>query len=273
MPELPEVETVVRGLAPVLEGRKIHKLEVFDNKLAVRPRQLPRGRIITRVFRHGKEIVIDLSLKAKRNRPLWLCVHLRMTGRLIWNPPPYAPPERHLRARVSLDHGNLLFIDTRRFGTMRVLDSLENAFAAGLDPFSPEFTAAKLADLLHGSTQEIKPWLLRQDRLVGLGNIYASEILFAAKISPARPGGSLNRTEMRRLHGHTRRVLQRAIKYCGTTFSDFQDSRGQSGGFRRLLKVYGREDAPCRRCGQPIEKLVQQGRSTFFCPVCQPADR
>lgn len=269
MPELPEVETVARGLSPLLVGRRVKKLEVFDQKLAVKPRQLPRNRAIQSVQRHGKEIVLDLCDTAARPARLWLCVHLRMTGRLIWMPPPYSPPERHLRARIALDQGDLLFIDARRFGTLRLLHDLTDAFPPGLEPLSPEFTPTIMAGLLGQSTQEIKPWLLRQDRLVGLGNIYASEILFAAKISPLRPAGSLSKAETRRLHNNTRRILERAIKYCGTTFSDFQDGRGQSGRFRRFLKVYGRDGAACRRCGQPIERIVQQGRSTFYCPSCQ----
>jgi len=269
MPELPEVETIVRGLAPLLTGRKVRKLEVFDTKLNLDPGDLPRNRLIRKIYRHGKEIVLDLSCSGKRSRPLWLCVHLRMTGKLIWTPPPYSPPDRYLRARIALDHGDLLFIDTRRFGTMRLLNDLADAFPPGLDPLAPEFTPATLADLLGESTQAIKPWLLRQDRLLGLGNIYASEILFAARIAPQKPAGSLTPDEIRRLHLHTCKILERAIKYCGTTFSDFRDERDQSGRFRRFLKVYGREGSPCRRCGRPIQRVVQQGRSTFFCPSCQ----
>jgi formamidopyrimidine-DNA glycosylase len=269
MPELPEVETVVRGLAPLLVGRKVRKLEVLDPKLDLHPSRLPRNRMIRRVHRHGKEIIIDLSQRGKPQKPLWLCVHLRMTGKLIWTPPPSAPPERHLRARIALDRGDLLFVDARRFGTMRLMSDLAGAFPPGLDPLAPEFTPAALADLLEQSIQAIKPWLLRQDRLIGLGNIYASEILFAAKIPPTRPAGSLTPDEIRRLHRHTRHLLERAIKYCGTTFSDFRDERGRSGRFRRFLKVYGREDDPCRRCGRPVQRLVQQGRSTFCCPACQ----
>ena len=271
MPELPEVETVARDLAPVLKGRRLRRLEVFDPKLIIRSERLPRGRTIREVTRVGKEVVIGLSAPTGGKRRLWLCVHLRMTGRLIWSPE--APPAevRHLRAKIVLDRGNLLFIDSRRFGIMRLLGSLDNAFTGGVDPLSESFTVPRLAELLARSRQEIKPWLLRQDRLVGCGNIYASEILFAARLAPDRTAGSLTSQEIKRLYGNTRRVLNRAIKYCGTTISDFQDGRGRSGGFQRLLKVYGRDGRPCRRCGEPVVRLVQQGRSTFFCPVCQRA--
>lgn len=269
MPELPEVETVVRDLAPVLTGRRVRKLEIIDSKLTVRPDQLPRNRLIRDVFRRGKEIVLDISPKTKSQKPLWLCVHLRMTGKLIWSDSPYRSRDHHLRARISLDRGNLLFIDPRRFGIIRLLSCLDEAFSSGVDPLSGEFTLRRLSDLLSPSRQEIKPWLLRQDRLAGLGNIYASEILFAAKLHPGRHAGSLTRAEIKRLHGNTRRLLERAIKFCGTTIADFQDGHGQRGRFRNYLKVYGRQGAPCRRCGLPIERIVQQGRSTFFCPACQ----
>jgi len=269
MPELPEVETVARELSSSVAGRRIRRLEVLDSKLTINPAQLPRGRIIRSVTRVGKEVVFDLSTKTGRMRRLWLCVHLRMTGRLLSAESAEPFEKRHLRARLILDRGEVLFFDSRRFGVMRLLTNLDDAFAGGIDPLSDEFSAAKLAELLRGSHQEIKPWLLRQDRLVGFGNIYASEVLFAARIAPDRTAESLSHREVQRLFTNTRRLLQRAIKYCGTTISDFQNSRGQSGSFRRFLKVYGREGRPCRRCGECIERQVQQGRSTFHCPSCQ----
>ena len=144
----------------------------------------------------------------------------------------------------------------------------EGAAPDGVEPLSPELTPAVYAGLLDGSAQPLKPWLLRQDRLVGLGNIYASEILHAARLSPFREAGSLDRNEVRRLHGATRRILERAIRACGTTFSDFQDARGVEGSYQRYLAVYEREGRPCRRCRAPIERVVQQQRSTYYCPQC-----
>jgi formamidopyrimidine-DNA glycosylase len=193
-----------------------------------------------------------------------------MTGLLLWSPSGHGLPYRHLRARLLFTRGSLLFIDARRFGVMRLLTELDGVFAPGLDPLSPEFTSSRLAQLLSTGKQELKPWLLRQDRLVGLGNIYASEVLFAARLHPQRLTTSLAPAEIKRLHNNTRRLLQRAIKYCGTTFANFQDGHGHRGRFLRFLKVYGREHAKCLRCGQPIRRIVQQGRSTFFCPECQP---
>ncbi len=139
----------------------------------------------------------------------------------------------------------------------------------GVDPLSDELDVGLFHKLLGNGRQDLKAWLLRQDRLVGLGNIYASEILYAARLDPRRGVSSLSRNEVRRLHGATKRILDRAIERCGTTFSDFQDARGQSGGFARFLKVYRREGAPCRRCKKQISRIVQHGRSTFFCDSCQ----
>ena len=183
---------------------------------------------------------------------------------------------RHLRARFKLDGGALLFYDPRRFGTLEVVpaDAAQPGApaelqGAGVDPLGSAFTKAKLATLLEGSRQALKPWLMRQDKLAGIGNIYASEILFAARLHPERLAGSLDSGETTRLHAEIKRVLKAAIKHCGTTFSDFQDAHGAPGGFRRLLKVYGREGQACRACGALVQRVVQQQRGTFYCPACQ----
>jgi formamidopyrimidine-DNA glycosylase len=138
-----------------------------------------------------------------------------------------------------------------------------------MDPLSPHLTPASLGRLIGESRQNVKAWLLRQDRLVGLGNIYASEILFVAGISPLREAGSLSPDEHGRLWRATRRVLRRAIRNCGTTFSDFQDAQGLTGSYQHYLKVYGREDEPCPACRTPVVRIVQQQRSTYYCPRCQ----
>ena len=163
----------------------------------------------------------------------------------------------------------LTFNDPRRFGTIAVTRRLGDLRPAGVEPLSDRFTATCLRDLLGASRQPLKNFLLRQDRVVGLGNIYASEILHASRLHPARPAGSLTDAEVGRLHRATRRVLRAAIDCCGTTFSDFQDARGVSGGFQEFLQVYGRAGAPCRRCGGTVERTVQGGRSTFACDRCQ----
>ena len=271
MPELPEVETVARQLEPRLVGRTVRRLQIFDPRL--RNGRTPRvaGRSILGVTRSGKRVLIELSPGTGVKGALWLAVHLRMTGRLLWEEE--RGDHEHLRARFRLDRGALLFLDTRRFGTFDWYRSRAAAAPDGIDPLSPALTPRRLADLVRGSTQDLKSWLLRQDRLVGLGNIYASEILHAARLSPFREGRSLTQAEVQRLHRCTRRILERAIRNCGTTFSDFRDARGISGSYQRLLSVYDREGRPCRRCRVPVERIVQQQRSTYFCPGCQGRGR
>ena len=271
MPELPEVETVARQAAPLVRGQRLRRLEIFDPKLVMDGVRALSGRVIEDVFRLGKQVVIALAPKKGGKRAIWLCVHLRMTGRLSWQPKKGRSPgeQKHLRAALILERGSLLFIDVRRFGTLRICRSLDEIRPAGAEPLAPEFTAHRLAELLAGSPQELKPWLLRQDRIVGLGNIYVAEVLFMTGIHPRRMAGSLSQKEIKALHRALRQLLRKAIKYCGTTFSDFQTTQGQSGEFRRFLKVYGRAGEPCAKCGEEIERFTQQGRGTFFCPACQ----
>ena len=269
MPELPEVETIARQLAPHLTGRRIISLRIFDPKLETPAKASLPGREIIKVERSGKQICLTLSARQGGKKGLWLLFHLRMTGRLILEGARSGQNEKHLRASLFLDQGSLHFYDLRRFGLLTIVSSPAESLPPGLDPMSPEFTAGKLAELIGSSRQEIKPWLLRQDRLTGLGNIYASEILFAAGIDPQRIAVSLGKAELRKLHHEIRTILRLAIENCGTTFSDFQDSQGEIGSFQRLLSVYAREGEPCRVCGENIRRLVQQQRSTFFCPRCQ----
>jgi len=269
MPELPEVETVVRQLAPFLLNRKVRSLEIFDPRLENPDISKIHGRTILDVTRMGKQIVIHLSPKPGGKNHLWLGFHLRMSGRLIMDGRQSGQQAGHLRARLVLDRGALGFFDVRRFGLLSIFHSPEAARPEGLDPLSGAFTARALEKLLAGSSQQIKPWLLRQNRLAGIGNIYASEILFAAGIDPRTPAAGLSRPQIRRLHRAIRKTLRLAIEHCGTTFSDFRDARGESGSFQSLLRVYRREGQPCPKCGEPIVRLLQQQRSTFFSPGCQ----
>jgi formamidopyrimidine-DNA glycosylase len=274
LPELPEVETVARQLAPLLRGRVLRRIETLDPLLVVANRHAARGCAVRNVTREGKQVSFLLGPPAAAAPSCRLLCHLRMTGRLIW----IAAGEtrhgtRHVRARLCFDGGCLLFVDPRRFGTLRVLPGATPAGPAALDPVSAACTAAALRRLLRGSRQELKAWLLRQDRLVGLGNIYASEILFTARLHPRRAAGSLDGSEVRALHRAVRAVLRRAIRHGGTTFSDFGDTHGLPGRFQRILSVYGRDGAACRRCGATVARIVQQGRSTFLCPRCQKLPR
>lgn len=272
MPELPEVETVARQLAGVLPGRKVRGFDLWDTKLGPAARSDLNGCQIDSVFRIGKEVCLQFQPARKARTPFCLAIHLRMSGRLIWIPGPGPTRNVHTRATLWLVGGAVLFVDPRRFGTFRWLEMGEiTSGGAGLDPTSVGFTPERLHDLLAGSRQPIKTWLLRQDRLVGLGNIYASEILHAAKISPFREAGSLEPAEIRRLYRSTVAILTRAIQNCGTTFSDFQDAHGVTGNYGRFLKVYEREGQPCDRCGTGIVRVVQAQRSTYFCPYCVQA--
>lgn len=267
MPELPEVETVARQLAPSLTGRRIRQVRLLDDKLRHLDPAPVVGATVEDVRRSGKQVVARVA--ARDGSRVWLAIHLRMTGRLAVESVEPDPRDRHLRVIITLDEGWLTFRDARRFGTLQLYDNLHDTLPAGLEPLSRQHTARRLKQLINGSRTTIKPWLLRQDRLVGMGNIYASEVLFRAGIDPRRAAGSLNDGEIRTLHRHLRRVLRQAIACCGTTFSDFQDSRGKPGGFQAFLRVYGKEGLPCPGCGAPIQRLVQQQRSTFFCDNCQ----
>ncbi|MBN2083314.1 bifunctional DNA-formamidopyrimidine glycosylase/DNA-(apurinic or apyrimidinic site) lyase [bacterium] len=270
MPELPEVETVARQLNAAIAGRRIRHLRLLDPKLRAAGRLSVDDYRIEAVRRYGKQVVFELVPPRKRSVARWLCVHLRMTGRLIHVPAGQTMDATKARAVIELDHGGVLFRDTRRFGTIGIHEDQAAVLPAGVEPLSNELTVARLKELLANSPTPLKTWLLMQDRLVGLGNIYASEICFAAGIHPARPAGRLSDAEIRRLRTAIRRILTAAIKHCGTTFSDFQDSRGEVGGYVKYLKVYHRAGEPCRRCSTPIEKITQAQRSTYFCPTCQP---
>lgn len=264
MPELPEVETVARQLAPLIVGRTVRALELLDPLLGNAPRPSPTGRRIEAVERIGKQVVIRLD-----GAPHHLAVHLRMTGRLLYSAEPTTGRLPHLRARLRFDRGELQFVDTRRFGTFTWVAERSRLAPAGIDPTGEGFSEVALRALLHRSPTALKVWLLRQDRLVGVGNIYASEICFEAGLSPFRAAGRLSRAESSRLHHAVRQVLTRAIEHSGTTFSDFQDAHGLTGSYQRYLKVYEREGQPCRRCGTTIRRRQQAQRSTYWCPRCQ----
>ena len=274
MPELPEVETISRQLDPKMAGSNLIGLEILDPRLGEFP-EPPRGRVRA-VRRVGKEVGFFIGETV-------FLVHLRMTGRLIWE----ADSERldsksimvreekfrmHLRARLRFDRGVLLFHDVRRFGTMRIFPE-ESLPSQGIDPTTDEFTVESLERLLERGSQPMKNFLLRQDRIVGIGNIYASEILFRSRLHPMRQSSSLLPDEIRKLHRAIRLTLELAIANSGTTFSDYRDSDGETGSFGRFLHVYDREGEKCRSCRETIARLVQSGRSSFYCPECQPRTR
>ncbi len=270
MPELPEVETVARQLASRLKGRTVRSLRISDPLLRTQTTPRLKGRKVADVRRSGKQVLFEFAPASRSGNAVWLAVHLRMTGRLIWAPDAAAEAkEDRVRARFGLDRGALLFADTRRFGTFHWFKDERETEPVGVDPLSDAMTVERLGEMAGKARQNMKAFLLRQDRIVGLGNIYASEILHDARISPRRRATALRPTEVARLHGSTRKILRRAIENCGTTFSDFQDAHGVSGSYQQYLGVYGRENEPCDRCGKKIRRIVQQQRSTYYCGGCQ----
>jgi len=272
MPELPEVETVARGLRASLVGRTIVGMEIRWARSVVPPdpaafaRRLT-GQAVTDVGRRGKWVVIALSGGDT------LLVHLRMTGQLVLGPRG-CPDARHVRVLFSLDDGrSLRFSDTRKFGRLWLVDDPADVLGdLGPEPLVDDFTAARLREMLARRRGRIKPLLLNQRFLVGLGNIYTDEALWRAFIHPLRRADTLTPTEVRRLHRAIRSVLRAAIASGGTTLPDaaYQQADGRSGEFASQLAAYGRVEQPCPRCGTIIERIKVSQRSTHFCPRCQP---
>ena len=275
MPELPEVETVVRGLRPRVQGRRIRRLQVWQ-PLVVRGsvhgfRRALTGARIARVSRRGKYILFDLGPAGRRAPGRYWIVHLGMTGQ-FYACSPTAPLLKHTHVVVWLSGGEQLrFRDQRRFGKMLVLPEadLDDYFAAlGPEPFRISFD--RFCALFAARRAPVKSLLQNQNRLRGLGNIYSSEALFVAGIHPGRPAGTLRRPELARLFRALRAVLREAIAGQGSSVSDYRTADGLSGDYQNYLRVYDREGEPCPRCGMPIERIVVAGRSAHFCPRCQP---
>src|SRR5215211_4490855 len=273
MPELPEVETIRRQLAPHLEGRRLERLEILDPRWCepAEPAALEdavRGRRIERVGRRGKYLVVELE------DDVHLAMHLRMTGTLLLVHEDERP---YLRARLVLEGGKrLLFCDVRRFGTGGVLlgsDARDAYFDArlGPEPLDPDFTAGALRALARGRRAPVKAFLLTQERIAGVGNIYADEALFRARIHPLRPAGTLRRPQLEGLRGAVVDSLEAGIDARGATIDDFRDTAGARGAFQNEFLVYGRDGEPCVRCGATIRKTKAAQRATHFCPRCQRA--
>ncbi len=271
MPELPEVETVAQGLRASLVGRAIGGVDVRWTRSVSPPdpaafaRRLV-GRPVAQVRRRGKWIVIEFSGGGA------LLIHLRMTGRLALEEGECAD-DRHLRVEFSLDDGHSLrFYDPRKFGRLRLVDDPAAALSdLGPEPLGDDFTAARLEEMLARRRGRIKPLLLNQRFLAGLGNIYTDESLWRAGVHPLRQADTLTPAEVRRLHGDIQSVLRAAIASGGTTLPDaaYQRVDGQSGEFAERLAVYGRAGEPCPNCGASIERVRVGQRGTHFCPHCQ----
>ncbi len=273
MPELPEVETVRRRLAPAIEGARIAGAEILDARLTrpVAPGLVADalvGERIAAVERRGKYLL--WRLESGRT----LVVHLRMTGSLLHAPAGELPADAHRRATLALDTGTEVgYRDVRRFGTWALLDDghLRPYLASrlGPEPLAPSFTASRLKRILEGRRASIKAVLLDQRRIAGVGNIYADEALWRARIHPRRPAGELGDDEVARLHRAVRAVLRRGIELQGSTLRDYVTPNGDGGGMQHEFHVYGRLGEPCDRCGWPIERTVVAGRGTWLCAHCQ----
>ena len=275
MPELPEVETIVRTLEPGIRGRVVAGVELLFRPLLRRagPEALDSlaGRRVIGAHRRGKMAVIELE------GGLALVFHLKMTGRLVLA---YGgePVDKHTRLVLRFGDGRneLRFVDVRKFGFLACVDGAAADSCPEIAALGPEPLEIPLADFaraVEGRKGRIKSLLLDQRFIAGIGNIYADEILFDARIHPLTPASSLSRDAVTRLWTSMRRILARAVKAKGSTLRDYVDAEGRAGSYQRLHRVYDREGEPCPRCGTPIKRIVVGGRGTSFCPFCQRKPR
>jgi len=263
LPELPEVETVVRSIAPHLAGRTIERAEFYSKRVTrgshAQTAKRLAGRIIQRVRRRGKQIFVDLDHGV-------LYIHLGMTGKLLWN----AAPGKYTRALLELDNGTLVYDDVRQFGRVEFFEALPKL----LERVGPDALGIDFADFyarLQKHRGAIKAVLLNQSFVAGVGNIYADEMLFASGIHPRAQARRISKARAQKLHNNLLAVLQAAIQHRGSSISDYVDSAGERGSFQNLHAVYGRAGKPCLECGSPIRRIVIAQRGTHYCARCQRA--
>jgi len=274
VPELPETETIARDLDRAIAGSQIIDVRVkrSDVLREVDPRQLRRrvvGTVIDHAWRRAKLIVLDLSSKDR------IVVQPRFTGALLIDAGELAEHERRYSTVefVLENERSLHYRDIRRLGTVSVMD--EGRFARysgalGHEPLDPDFTVERLLAILRASRQAVKRVLMDQRRLVGVGNIYANEVLWRAGVDPSRPAATLSPAEAARVHAELRDVLTEAVRARGTSFRDYRDASGERGSFAEQLQAYGREGQRCQRCGRRLVATHEiDGRSTVFCWQCQ----
>ncbi|MBP5674981.1 bifunctional DNA-formamidopyrimidine glycosylase/DNA-(apurinic or apyrimidinic site) lyase [Candidatus Saccharibacteria bacterium] len=284
MPELPEVETIRRGLTKFIKNAKIKKVEVLCEKSFVGPKDLAENQKIKEIRRRGKALLVDLE------NGITMMIHLRMTGQLIFRgEESFAGghptdsflnelPDKQTRVIIELENGTLFFNDQRKFGFIKILETSEveeDKFIKSLakEPWDisvVEFTT----NLMHHKSAPIKATILDQKVIAGIGNIYADEALFFAKIHPKRETGSLSDKEIEKLLEGAKTVMQRSIDSGGSTMKTYVKADGTKGDYLRLFaKVFRREGEPCENCGTEIEKIRVAGRGTHICPKCQKEER
>ena len=273
MPELPEVETVRAGIAPVLTGARIDRAVIHDARLT---RPIPpeavaaelEGERVDSVERRGKYLIVRFESGRV------LLIHLRMTGSRIHAPAGSLADDPYRRAVLSLDNGSdVAYRDVRRFGTWELLEpgELRPYFERRLGP-EPlgSLSARRLAERLDGRRAPLKAALLDQRTVPGLGNSYVAEALWLAQLHPRRAAGSLGADEVARLTRSIKRALRTGIERQGATLRDYSTPDGRRGRMQDRFRVYGREGEPCTRCGTPVEKIRVAGRGSWYCPTCQP---
>ena len=290
MPELPEVETIKNDLQKVILRKKITDILILDKKVSGRdlfvPKIILKGNFFSRIDRIGKLLIFEIAGGKK-----FFLVHLKMTGQLIFSGRSKTViggheadgkrkeifgeelPNKHTRLVICFSSGEKLFFnDLRKFGYAKIVDKNELQKIKekyGIEPLTKDFTFAAFSKALQGRKAFVKAVLLNQGIIAGIGNIYADEALFEAKIRPERRALSLSESERKALFQAISKIMKRAIKERGTTFSDYVDASGRKGGFTRLLKVYGREGKKCYRCQGVVKKVKVAGRGTRICEKCQ----
>ncbi len=292
MPELPEVETVVRGLKAKISGHKIMSVfsdwpNIIKNTELNNFKKQITGLLIEEIKRHGKYIIIELS--GQKN----LIIHLKMTGNLIVShcfeiknnklkikssfdcPDTFIDNrnKKHIHFSLGLDKNKIIiFYDIRKFGSVRLLDRKKTDIfleTLGPDAIDKNLTLEKFKNILKKSNQTIKKTLLYQKNISGIGNIYADEILFLSRINPKTKASLIKNSEFKLIFMAMRKILNQAIEMGGTTFSDFKNTEGETGNYYNFLKVYQRENKPCNLCQTNIKRTSINNRSSFFCPKCQ----
>jgi len=273
MPELPEAETIVRGLRRTVVGETIDHVRVDRPDVLRQTRKSFAagviGHRIAAIERRGKNVLIQLD------RTRLIAINLGMTGGLLPFREPPRGTARPTHPAITFRFGSggcLVFNDTRRFGTVEALDQTTwrtRSDRMGPEPLGHGYRPIHLYAALQHSRSPVRSWLLDQRRVAGVGNIYANEALFLAGVHPQRPARNVERDEAYALHAHLRDVLNAAINAGGTTIRDYRNTDGEEGEYVRRLNVYGRDEQECLRCGTEIQRIVFGGRSAFFCPGCQ----